>query len=137
MTATALKLNIESTPSTADAELVEAELELLAEKALVSSQKLKAAELQAKSDSDALKKALEKAGRLTEDNKNVGPVRTVIYPTRRFDETLARSLMSQKLQKECSKIVLDTKLVQAKVSPETYATFQKTSGWTLKLDVAD
>lgn len=133
MTTTALSLNL----STEDADLVEAQLELLAEKALKSSQKLKAAELQAKSDADALKKALEKAGKLTEDTKAIGPVRTVIYPTVRFNEELARQFMTKKLQKECEKVVLDTNLVKAKVTPEQYKSFQKASGWTLKVDVAD
>ena len=133
MTATALKLTI----SDDSAIMEDAELEALAERALRSAQKLAAAELQAKSDSDALKKALEKAGRLTEDNKNVGPVRTVIYPTVRFNEALAREGMSKKLQKECEKVTLDSNLVKAKVTPEQYKSFQKASGWTLKLSVAD
>lgn len=133
MTTTALKLNI----GTDDPALTEAELEVLAEKALKSSQKLAAAELQAKSDAEALKKALDKAGKLTEDTKAVGPVRTVIYPTVRFNEALAREGMTKKLQKECEKVVLDSALVRAKVTPEQYKSFQKASGWTLKLSVAD
>lgn len=144
MTTTALKLNEEphfigtfETFKEMEGAIAEAELEVLAEKALVASQKLAAAELASKSASDAFKKALEKAGKLTEDTKAVGPVRTVIYPTRRFDETTARGLMSKKLQKECEKTVLDTKLVQAKVSPETYQSFQKVSGYTMKLSIAD
>jgi hypothetical protein len=137
MTTTALKLNLDSTPSTADAELIEAELELLAEKALKSSQKLKAAELQAKSDSEALKKALEKAGKLSEDTKAIGPVRTTIFPTKRFNSELFLASAPKKLQKECSVVAIDSKLVQAKVSPEQYASYQKVSGWTLKVDVAD
>jgi len=137
MTTTALKLNLEASPSTADADLVEAELEVLAEKALVSSQKLKAAELQAKSDADALKKALEKAGKLNADTKQVGPVRTTIFPTKRFNEDLFRAGATKKLQKECEKVTIDSNLVKAKVSPEQYETFQKVSGYTLKVDVAD
>lgn len=137
MTTTALKLNLDSTPSTDDAALVDAELEVLAEKALVSSQKLKAAELQAKSDADALKKALEKAGKLKEDTKAIGPVRTTIFPTKRFNEELFRAAASKRLQKECEKVTIDSALVKAKVSPDQYASFQKTSGWTLKVDVAD
>lgn len=137
MTTTALKLNLDATPSTADAELVEAELELLAEKALKSSQKAAAAELQAKSDADALKKALQAAGKLTEDTKAIGPVRTTIFPTKRFNEDLFRAGATKKLIKECEKTTIDSALVKAKVSPEQYASFQKTSGYTLKLSIAD
>ena len=137
MTTTALKLNLDSSPSTDDAALVDAELEVLAEKALVASQKLKAAELASKSASDALKKALEKAGRLNADTKQVGPVRTTIFPTKRFNEALFRAGATKKLQKECEKVTIDSKLVQAKVSPEQYEAFQAVSGYTLKVDVAD
>jgi hypothetical protein len=133
MTTTPLSLNL----STDDADLVEAQLELLAEKALKSSQKAKAAELQAKSDADALKKALEKAGKLNADTKAIGPVRTTIFPTKRFNEALFRAGATKKLQKECEKVTIDSALVKAKVSPEQYETFQAVSGWTLKVDVAD
>lgn len=132
-----IQINLDTTLTTEDEELVQAKLELLAEKALKSSQKLAAAELQAKSDAEALKKALEAAGKLTEDTKAIGPVRTTIYPTVRFNETLARAGMSKKLQKECEKTTLDSALVKAKVTPEQYKSFQKPSGWTLKLSVAD
>lgn len=133
MTTTALKLNV----TTDDSGLVEAELEILAEKALVASQKLKAAELASKSASDALKDALEKAGRLNADTKQVGPVRTVIFPTKRFNEALFRAGATKKLQKECEKVSIDSNLVKAKVSPEQYEAFQKVSGYTLKVDVDD
>ena len=133
MTTTALKLNV----TTEDADLVDAELEVLAEKALVASQKLKAAELASKSASDALKKALEKAGKLNADTKQVGPVRTTIFPTKRFNEALFRAGATKKLQKECEKVTIDSALVKAKVSPEQYETFQDVSGYTLKVDVAD
>lgn len=113
----------------------DAELERLAELALTADIWAKDAAAAAKSAADAFKKALEEANMLDSDTKAVGIVRTTIFPTKRFDETLARSLMSQKLQKECSKIVLDSKLVQAKVSPEQYEQFQKVSGMTLKLSI--
>lgn len=137
MTTTALKLNLDLFDETTEQSDIDAELEVLAEKALVSSQKLKAAELQAKSDSDALKKALEKAGKLSEDTKAIGPVRTTIFPTRRFNADLFRAGATQKLIKECSVVAIDSNLVKAKVSPEQYASYQNVSGWTLKVDVAD
>ena len=137
MTTTALKLQLDLTDATRTEADIEAELEILAERALNSSMKAKAAELQAKSDADALKKALEKAGKLSEDTKAIGPVRTTIFPTKRFNEDLFRATATKKLQKECEKVTIDSALVKAKVSPEQYASFQKTSGWTLKVDVAD
>lgn len=132
-----IQLNLDTTLTTEDSDLVDAKLELLAEKALKAAQKAAAAELASKSAAEELKTALEAAGRLTEDTKAIGPVRTTIYPTVRFNETLARAGMSKKLQKECEKTTLDSALVKAKVTPEQYKSFQKASGWTLKLSVAD
>lgn len=133
--ATALKLITEPAQSLSPAADVEYALEALAEAALTAQSRANDAAAEAKSATDAFKNALEAAGKLDADTKAVGIVRTVIYPTRRFDETLARSLMTAKLQKECSQVVLDTKLVQAKVSPEQYEAMQKTSGYTLKLSI--
>ena len=62
-------------------------------------------------------------------------VRTTIYPTRRFNETLARSIMTKKLQKECEKTVLDTAAVKKNVSPADYERMQETTGMTLKLSL--
>jgi len=111
------------------------ELELLAEAALAAQKREKAATLEAKSATEAFRKALEAAGRLHADNKEVGIVRTVIYPTRRFSETLARGLMTKKLQKECEKTVLDTAAVKKNVSPADYERMQETTGFTLKLSL--
>ena len=113
----------------------EAELEALAEAALAAQQAEKAATLAAKSATDAFRKALEAAGKLNADNKAVGIVRTVIYPTKRFDETTARAVMTKKLAKECEKTVLDTAKVKANVSPADYERMQITTGFTLKLSL--
>ena len=111
--------------------ITESALERLAEEALTADIRAKDAAAEAKSATDAFRKALAEANMLDSDTKAVGIVRTTIFPTKRFDETLARSLMTQKLQKECSKVVLDSALVKAKVSPEQYEAFQKVSGMTL------
>lgn len=130
-----MALSLKVTGPVPETTISESDLERLAELALTADIRAKDAAAEAKSATDAFRKALEAANMLDSDTKAVGVVRTVIYPTKRFDETLARSLMTQKLQKECSKVVLDTKLVQAKVSPEQYEQFQKVSGWTMKLSV--
>lgn len=128
-------LTLVTSPAKPSQSEVQTLLERLAETALAAQMKAKEATEAADKATAAFKEALEAAGKLDEDTRAVGIVHTTIYPTRRFDETLARSLMTQKLQKECSKTVLDTKLVQAKVSPEQYKAMQKTSGWTLKISV--
>lgn len=110
-------------------------LEMLAEAALAAQKREKDAALEAKSATAALRDALEAAGKLNADNKNVGIVRTVIYPTKRFDETLARSIMTKKLQKECEKTVLDTAAVKKNVSPADYEKMQVVSGMTMKLSL--
>jgi hypothetical protein len=111
------------------------ELEALAELALNADLRAKNAATEAKSANDAFRKALIASGKLNADTHAVGPVRTVIYPTKRWNEALARTLMTKKLQKECEKTVLDSAAVKAKVSPEVYETMQEVSGWTLKLSV--
>lgn len=118
-----------------DASLLEAQLELLAEQALEAQQEEKEAALKAKSAVAAFREALDKAGKLDADTKAVGIVRTVIYPTRRFDEATARGLMSKRLQKECEKTVLDSAKVKALVAPAVYEEFQITTGMTLKLSI--
>lgn len=130
-----MSLTLNTGPVQSTTSPTDAELERLAELALTADIRAKDAAAEAKSATEAFKKALEAANMLDGDTKAVGVVRTVIYPTKRFDETLARSLMTQKLQKECSKTVLDPKLVQVKVSPEQYEQFQAVSGWTMKLSV--
>jgi hypothetical protein len=110
-------------------------LEGLAEAALEAQRKAKEAEEEAKAATDAFRSALEEVGKLDADTKAVGIVRTTIYPTKRFNETLARSLMTKKLQKECEKTVLDSAAVKRHVSPVDYERMQVTTGWTLKLSV--
>jgi hypothetical protein len=111
------------------------ELEMLAEAALAAQQRSKDAALEYKSAEDAFRKALDAAGKLNADNKAVGIVRTVIYPTKRFDEETARGIMTKKLQKECEKTVLDTAKVKANVSPADYERMQVTTGMTLKISL--
>jgi len=130
-----LTLNTKSGPAVNDRPWRDQLLEELAEAALTADIRAKDAAAEAKSATDAFRKALAENNMLDSDTKAVGIVRTTIFPTKRFDETLARTLMTKKLQKECEKTVLDAKLVEAKVSPETYTTFQKVSGMTLKLSI--
>jgi len=111
------------------------QLELLAEAALAAQKREKDATLEAKSATAAFREALEAAGKLNADNKAVGIVRTVIYPTRRFNEELARGIMTKKLAKECEKTVLDTAAVKKNVSPADYERMQETTGYTLKLSL--
>jgi DNA-binding protein H-NS len=113
----------------------EMRLELLAEAALMAQQKAKEAEEAAKAATDAFRQALEAAGKLNEDTKAVGIVRTTLYPTRRFSEDLARSIMTKKLAKECEKTVLDSNAVKRNVSPADYERMQSVTGWTMKLSV--
>jgi hypothetical protein len=121
---------IGNAPSAADAELEE-----LAEKALEAQQAAKDAALEYKSAEDAFRKALEAAGKLDKDTKAVGIVRTVIYPTKRFDEETARGILTKKLAKECEKTVLDSAKVKANVSPAVYESMQVTTGMTLKISL--
>jgi len=114
---------------------VEYLLERLAEDALAAQQAEKAATLAAKSATEAFRKALDAAGKLNADNKAVGIVRTVIYPTKRFDEETARGILTKKLAKECEKTVLDTAKVKANVSPAVYESMQVTTGMTLKISL--
>lgn len=121
--------------STSQVDDTDTELEMLAEAALAAQKREKDAALEAKSATAAFRDALEAAGKLNADNKAVGIVRTVIYPTRRFNETLARGIMTKKLQKECEKTVLDTAAVKKNVSPADYERMQETTGFTLKLSL--
>ncbi len=111
------------------------ELELLAEAALAAQKREKDAALEAKSATEAFRKALDEAGKLKKDNRNVGIVLTTIYPSRRFSESLARGIMTKKLQKECEKTVLDTAAVKKNVSPADYERMQETTGMTMKLSL--
>jgi predicted urease superfamily metal-dependent hydrolase len=111
------------------------ELEALAELALELQMKAKQADEEAKAATDAFRQALEAAGKLNEDTKAVGIVRTTLYPTRRFSEDLARSIMTKKLAKECEKTVLDSNAVKRNVSPADYERMQSVTGWTMKLSV--
>jgi uncharacterized protein YjaG (DUF416 family) len=113
----------------------DAELERLAELALAAQQAEKEAALVAKSATDAFRKALADAGKLDSDTKAVGIVRTTIFPTKRFDETLARGILTKKLQKECEKVTLDSAKVKALVAPAQYEQMQAVSGMTLKLSI--
>jgi CRISPR/Cas system-associated protein Csm6 len=110
-------------------------LELLAEQALEAQQEADKAATAAKAATEKFRKALEAAGKLDADTKVVGIVRTTIFPTARFNEDLARGLLTKKLQKECEKTVLDSALVKAKVSPEQYKQMQAVTGMTLKLSI--
>jgi hypothetical protein len=121
--------------SNAPAIMEATQLEKLAEAALEAQQEADKAATAAKAATEKFRKALEAAGKLDADTKVVGIVRTTIFPTARFNEDLARGLLTKKLQKECEKTVLDSALVKAKVSPEQYKQMQAVTGMTLKLSI--
>lgn len=122
-------------PSISPEAALEYELEALAEAALTAQQKAADAEAASKSATAAFKEKLAEAKRLNADTKVVGIVRTTIYPTKRFDETKARAILTKKLAKECEKTVLDSAKVKANVSPADYEKMQAVSGFTMKLSI--
>jgi len=112
-------------------ELLEAELEALAEEALEADMEFKAAEAKKDAAKKRLKDALEKAGKLDKDTKAIGVVRTIIKETKRFDPELAKAQLTKKLIAECSTI--SGTLVKAKVTPAQYEAMQSPQGYSLEL----
>ena len=126
----AKELELMSSPSAA-----EIELEHLAEAALQADIEFKEAEIKKDSAKAAFKKALEARGQLNPDNKNVGVVRTIIKRMRRFDPALAKQLLTAEEIAKYSDI--SSALVKANVAPSVYEMFQKDSGYSLEVKVAD
>lgn len=122
--------------ATSAPEITDAELEILAERALNADIAAKeAAEVQ-KTAKEAFKKALEARGQLNGDYKGVGVVRTIIKPSRKFDPALAKALLTEDEIKRFS-TALDSALVKRNVSPDVYELMQKDNGWSLEVKVAD
>jgi hypothetical protein len=114
-------------------ELVDAELEALAEAALEADIAAKAAVAKQESAKKAFKEALEKAGKLDGDTKAVGVVRTIIKRTRRFDSKLAEQLLTSEEIAKYSAI--SGALVKANVAPAAYELMQADTGFSLELKV--
>lgn len=111
------------------------ELEHLAEVALQADFAAKEAADRQKAAKDALKKALEARGKLNQDTKAIGVVRTIIKKTRKFDPTLAKQLLTEEEIARYSDI--NAALVKANVAPNVYEMFQADQGYSLELKVAD
>lgn len=123
-----------SQPATAAAGS-DAELEALAEAALLADINAKEAAEAQKSAKDAFKKALEARQMLNSDTKQVGVVRTIVKATRRFDKTLAAQLLTEdEIAKYSS---LDGALVKANVAPAVYEMFQRDYGFSLEVKVGE
>ena len=112
-------------------------LELLAEAAYEADRVAKAAKDRADELKADLKMALEQAGKLNPDTKGIGVIRTIIKPSVRFDASLAKQLLTPAEVEKYSVKALDSKLVKANVTPDSYALMQKSFGYSLELKVSD
>lgn len=111
----------------------DADLEALAEAALVADMNAKEAVALQASTKAAFKEALAKSGRLNGDTKAVGVVRTIIKATRRFDPALAKQLLTAEEVAKYSDI--SGALVKANVSPVEYNLMQADTGFSLEVRV--
>jgi len=113
-------------------------LEQLAEDALRADLQAKQAADKAKDLKDRLKAALDAEGRLNEDMKGIGNVRTVVKHVRRFDESMAKQALTDEEIEKYSVQKLDSNLLKQNYSPKIYSElFSKDYGWSLELKVAD
>jgi len=119
-----------TTPEAAAADL---QLEFLAEEALQADIEAKAAVAKQESAKKALKDALAAAGKLDQDTKAVGVVRTIIKRVRRFDPKLAEQLLTPEEIAKYSAI--SGALVKANVAPTVYELLQSDQGFSLELRV--
>lgn len=108
-------------------------LELLAEEALEADIEFKAAEARKDSAKKALKEALEAAGKLDQDTKAIGVVRTIIKKTRRFSADLAEQLLTPEEIAAYSSI--NSAKVKANVAPAVYELLQADTGYSLEVKV--
>jgi hypothetical protein len=108
-------------------------LEALAEEALEADMAAKDAVALQASTKAALKKALEEAGKLDQDTKAVGVVRTIIKRVRRFSKDLAEELLTPDEVAQYSSI--DSAKVKANVAPSVYEMMQADQGFSLELKV--
>lgn len=118
-------------------EIADAELELLAERALDADMAAKEAIEHQKAAKEAFKSALEARNALNGDTKAVGIVRTIIKPVRRFDEKRALQLLTDDEAKRFSVTKLDSALVKRNVTPDSYEMMQSDFGYSLEVKVAD
>lgn len=108
-------------------------LEALAEVALQADIDAKAAVAKQESAKKALKEALQAAGKLDQDTKAVGVVRTIIKRVRRFDPKLAEQLLTPEEIAKYSAI--SGALVKQNVAPSAYELMQADQGYSLELKV--
>lgn len=111
----------------------QADLEKLAEEALEADIEFKAAEARKDSAKKALKEALEAAGKLDQDTRAIGVVRTIIKKTRRFSPDLATQLLTPEEIAKYSTV--NSALVKANVAPAAYELMQADLGWSLEVKV--
>lgn len=128
-----ISLDIQSAPAVD----IDAALELEAEQAFLLDAQAKELAEQAKSAKEALKAKLEKRGLLNGDTKALGNIRTVIKQVRRFDENLAKSLLTPAEVEKYSVAKLDSVIVKRNVSPDVFEMFQKDFGHSLELRVLE
>lgn len=114
-----------------------AELEAEAEAAFLLDAQAKELSERAKSAKEALKAKLDKRGLLNGDTKAVGHIRTVIKQVRRFDEALAKSLLTPAEVEKYSVSKLDSVIVKRNVTPDVFEMFQKDFGHSLELKVLE
>lgn len=88
---------------------------------------------QVKEADAALRQKLEAAGLLNEDFHGLGFVHASVSRTRRFDESLARTVLTPAEQRKCEKKVLDSKLVQALFADRYEACQKDLGGYTMRL----
>lgn len=120
----------------ADAETAEDRLKRLAERAMQLKVRADAAAEEAKEAEAALRAELKAQDKLNEDFKGISFVKASIYPTRQWNEELARKVVPADIQAQCEKPILDRAAVQRLISPAMYEQCQKVSGMTMKLSLA-
>lgn len=108
-------------------------LEELAEEALEADIAAKAAVAKQESTKKALKEALQAAGKLDQDTKAVGVVRTIIKRVRRFDPKLAEQLLTP--EEIAAYSTISGALVKQNVAPSAYELMQSDQGFSLELKV--
>ena len=123
--------------ATSAPEITDAELEILAERALNADIAAKEAAEAQKTAKEAFKKALEERGQLNGDYKGIGVVRTIIKNVRRWDEKRAMQLLTPEEVERYSTKKLDSALVKRNVTPDTFELMQADYGYSLEVKVAD
>lgn len=128
-----LTLDTRTAPATQDRPFQDSMLEELAEAALEADIAAKAAIATQESAKKAFKEALEAAGKLDQDTKAVGVVRTIIKRVRRFDPKLAEQLLTP--EEIAAYSAISGAKVKQNVAPAAYELMQADQGFSLELRV--